>query len=64
MHGQACKYFRLKCAVAILLRKQSECMEKRGIKKTWNEKEVRDGVENFKLGNVFHHECASCHCQL
>jgi hypothetical protein len=52
--------------VAIRLRKLSEYMEKkRGIKKTWNEKEVCDGVENFKLGNVFHHnECASCHFQL
>jgi hypothetical protein len=28
-------------------------MEKRGIQKTWNEKEVRDSVENLKLGNVF-----------
>ncbi|CAB3988860.1 Hypothetical predicted protein, partial [Paramuricea clavata] len=37
--------------VAIRLGKLSECMEKRGIQKTWNEKEVRDSVENLKLAS-------------
>ena len=38
--------------VAIRLGKLKECLQRRGIENDWSEREVRDNVETFGLGNI------------